>query len=314
MLSLIVKPIFYSKKSIKYSSNFKVIRQFLNKMGVKEVASNKSFGGYQKVYEHESEECKCMMRFGVYFPPQAETKKCPVLYYLSGLTCTEQNVVTKGGTQGPAAKNGIIIVTPDTSPRGCKIDGEDDSYDFGSGAGFYVDATEPKWKTNYRMYSYVTKELVQVINSNFTSKVDADKMSVFGHSMGGHGALVLALKQPGKYKSVSAFAPITNPTQCGWGQKALGGYLGTNKSTHEEYDSCHLVRKYKGPKLEILVDQGSSDQFLQEQLLPDHFVTACADAGMPLQLRIQEGYDHSYFFMSSFMEDHINHHAKFLNA
>uniref|UniRef100_H2YUD1 S-formylglutathione hydrolase n=1 Tax=Ciona savignyi TaxID=51511 RepID=H2YUD1_CIOSA len=282
-------------------------------MSIKEVASNRSFGGWQKVYQHESEECKCTMRFG-FFPPQAEIKKCPALYYLSGLTCTEQNVVTKGGTQGPAAKNGIVVITPDTSPRGCNIEGENDSYDFGSGAGFYVNATEDKWKTNYRMFAYVTKELPQVIRANFGDKVDGDKMSIFGHSMGGHGALVCALKEPGKYKSVSAFAPITNPIQCPWGQKALKGYLGDNIEDHKEYDSCELVKKYKGPVLDILIDQGTNDEFLKRELFPDHFQTACADAGVKLNLRLQEGYDHSYYFMSSFMEDHINHHAKYLNA
>nr|CAB3243690.1 S-formylglutathione hydrolase-like [Phallusia mammillata] len=278
----------------------------------KEVSSNRSFGGWQKVFEHESEECKCPMKFGIFFPPQAESKKCPVVYYLSGLTCTEQNFISKSGVQRSAAKHGLIIVAPDTSPRGCNIEGEDDSYDFGSGAGFYVDATEEKWKTNYRMYSYVTKELPNVINKEFESQVEPNKMSVFGHSMGGHGALVCALKNPGKYKSVSAFAPITNPTQCPWGQKALSGYLGKDSDSHKEYDSCLLIKKYQGPKLDILVDQGTKDQFLHE-LLPEHLVRACGDAGMTLNLRNQEGYDHSYYFISTFMDDHIAHHAKYLN-
>uniref|UniRef100_H2YUD2 S-formylglutathione hydrolase n=1 Tax=Ciona savignyi TaxID=51511 RepID=H2YUD2_CIOSA len=280
-------------------------------MSIKEVASNRSFGGWQKVYQHES--------LG------AEIKKCPALYYLSGLTCTEQNVVTKGGTQGPAAKNGIVVITPDTSPRGCNIEGENDSYDFGSGAGFYVNATEDKWKTNYRMFAYVTKELPQVIRANFGDKVDGDKMSIFGHSTKLYN-FTLLISLPSSFKTslkclvwtspliISAFAPITNPIQCPWGQKALKGYLGDNIEDHKEYDSCELVKKYKGPVLDILIDQGTNDEFLKRELFPDHFQTACADAGVKLNLRLQEGYDHSYYFMSSFMEDHINHHAKYLNA
>lgn len=280
-------------------------------MSVNEVACNKSFGGYQKVFEHESKECSCKMKFGVFFPPQAETQKCPVLYYLSGLTCTEQNVVTKANTQMHASKYGIIIVAPDTSPRGCNIEGEDESYDFGSGAGFYVDATEPKWKTNYRMYSYVTKELPGVINTAFASQVDSTKTSVFGHSMGGHGALVCALKNPGMYKSVSAFAPITNPTQCDWGKKAFQGYLGGNAELAKTYDACELVKSYQGPDPNMLIDQGTKDQFLH-QLMPGNMEQACQKAGLSLQLRHQDGYDHSYFFMATFMEDHIKHHARFL--
>jgi len=281
-------------------------------MSIKETACNKSFGGLQKVYEHESQECKCTMKFGIYLPPQAESTKCPVLYYLSGLTCTEQNVVTKGGFQKFASENGIVVVCPDTSPRGCNIEGEDESYDFGSGAGFYVDATEEKWKANYRMYSYVIKELPAVIASNFS--VDPERASITGHSMGGHGALVCALKNPGKYKSVSAFAPITNPTQCPWGQKALKGYLGDDLEAHKSYDACELISTYTGPPLNILVDQGTSDQFMVRELLPDHLTTACASKQMPCTLRMQEGYDHSYFTISTFMGDHISHHAKYLNA
>jgi len=278
---------------------------------VNEVASNKSFGGHQKVFQHDSLECKCKMTFGVYFPPQAETQKCPVLYYLSGLTCTEQNVVTKGNTQMHAAKYGIIIVTPDTSPRGSNWPGEHESYDFGSGAGFYVDATEEMYKENYKMYSYVTKELPDVINNVFTAKVDSTKMSVFGHSMGGHGALICALKNPGKYKSVSAFAPITNPIHCDWGRKAFLGYLGGDEEASKSYDSCELAKKYDGPDPNILIDQGTKDQFLY-QLLPENMEAACKEGNINLKLRMQEGYDHSYFFMSTFMEDHIKHHAQYL--
>ncbi|XP_071078688.1 S-formylglutathione hydrolase-like isoform X1 [Haliotis cracherodii] len=278
-----------------------------------EVSSNKMFGGWQKVFSHESSEVKCTMKFGIYLPPQAEGGKIPVLYWLSGLTCTEQNFVTKAGAQKVAAELGIILVAPDTSPRGCNIEGEDESYDFGSGAGFYVDATQEKWKTNYRMYSYITKELPALINSNFP--VLSDKQGVTGHSMGGHGALICALKNPGLYKSVSAFAPITNPVNCPWGQKAFSGYLGDNKEAWQEYDACCLVKKYNGPPLEILVDQGKSDNFLtQNQLLPDNLTQACAESKMPIVMRMQEGYDHSYFFIASFIDDHIRHHARFLKA
>lgn len=276
-----------------------------------EVSSNKMFGGLQKVYSHESKETKCTMKFGIFLPPKAEDTKCPVLYWLSGLTCTEQNFVTKAGAQCVAAELGLIIVAPDTSPRGVNIEGEDDSYDFGSGAGFYVDATETKWKNNYRMYSYITKELPDVINSNFNT--EPQKTAIFGHSMGGHGALICALKNPGKYKSVSAFAPISNPMQCPWGQKAFKGYLGDSQSNWEEYDASVLVKKYNGPPLDILVDQGKSDNFyVDKQLLPENLISACASNKQPIQFRLQEGYDHSYFFIATFMEDHIRHHAKHL--
>ncbi|XP_071950547.1 S-formylglutathione hydrolase-like [Antedon mediterranea] len=278
---------------------------------LEEKSKSKSFNGWQKVYTHDSSEVKCKMTFGVYLPPKAETEKCPVIYWLSGLTCTEQNFVGKGGAQQYASEHGVIIVNPDTSPRGCNIEGEDDSYDFGSGAGFYVDATEDKWKTNYRMYSYVTKELPEIINSNFP--VDPEKASIFGHSMGGHGALICALKNPGMYKSVSAYAPICNPMQCPWGKKAFTGYLGPKQEAWKEYDACELVKVYNGPPLDIYIDQGKSDNFLKEsQLLPDNFVAACTESKMPVQLNMQEDYDHSYFFISTFMKNHIKHHAKYL--
>lgn len=278
---------------------------------VTQVSSNKMFGGLQKVYSHESKECGCTMKFGIYLPPQAETQKCPVLYWLSGLTCTEQNFVTKGGSQKYAAQNGFIIVAPDTSPRGLNLPGEDDAYDFGSGAGFYVNATQDPWKTNYRMYEYVTKELPAVIDANFPT--EKGKQSIFGHSMGGHGALICALKNPGQYKSVSAFAPICNPSVCPWGIKAFTGYLGEDKETWKAYDATCLVKNYNGPPLDILIDQGKADDFLpQGQLLPDNFVAACTESKTQVTLRMQEGYDHSYYFMATFLEDHIAHHAKFL--
>ncbi|XP_022253420.1 S-formylglutathione hydrolase-like isoform X2 [Limulus polyphemus] len=275
------------------------------------VSSNRCFGGYQKVYSHESSELKCKMNFSVYLPPQAEEKKVPVLYWLSGLTCTEQNFIQKAGAQRYAAEAGVMIVCPDTSPRGVNIEGEDDSYDFGSGAGFYVDATEEKWKNHYKMYSYVTKELPEIINGNFPALPHCQ--SIFGHSMGGHGALICALKNPGKYCSVSAFSPICNPMECPWGQKAFTGYLGKDKETWKEYDATHLVKKYQGPPLTILIDQGKDDNFLKEgQLLPDNFVAACTENKMPVILRMQETYDHSYYFIATFVEDHIKHHLEYL--
>ncbi|XP_029186882.2 S-formylglutathione hydrolase-like [Acropora millepora] len=281
-------------------------------MGLEEVSSAKCFGGSQKVFKHHSSELKCDMKFGVYVPPISAAQKVPVLYWLSGLTCTEQNFITKAGAQRTAAEQGIMIVAPDTSPRSCGIEGEDDSYDFGSGAGFYVDATEENWKTNYRMFSYVTKELPALIASNFP--VLPEKQSVFGHSMGGHGALICFLKNPGLYKSVSAFSPICNPVQCPWGQKALTGYLGSDKETWKEYDATELVKNYDGPIPDILIDQGTDDQFYPSQLLPENFVEACRSKNVPVTLRMQEGYDHSYYFISSFVEDHVKHHARHLKA
>lgn len=280
---------------------------------IKQESSNKMFGGQQKVFSHDSKELGCSMKFGVYVPPQMESGPVPVIFWLSGLTCNEQNFVTKAGAQQYAAKHGFLVVAPDTSPRGLNIPGEEDGWDFGTGAGFYVDATNDPWKTNYRMFSYVTKELPALIEANF--KADTSKMGIMGHSMGGHGALVCALKNPGLFKSVSAFAPICNPLECPWGVKAFGGYLGDDKSSWEEWDSCKLVKKYNGPPLEILVDQGKADNFLTAgQLLPDNLVSACAGAGVPVIMRMQEDYDHSYYFIASFMGEHFDHHAKFLKA
>ncbi|XP_048458492.1 S-formylglutathione hydrolase [Rhincodon typus] len=252
----------------------------VTKMALTQISSAKCFEGYQKVYEHDSLELKCKMRFGIYLPPKAERVKCPVLYWLSGLTCTEQNFITKAGSQQAAAEHGIIIVAPDTSPRGCNIQGEDDSWDFGTGAGFYVNATEDPWKTNYKMYTYITEE--SLITSG---------------------------------QSVSALAPICNPVQCPWGQKAFTGYLGSDKSKWEAYDATCLVKTYSGPLLDILIDQGKDDQFLAAgQLLPDSFITACTDKKIPVVFRLQEGYDHGYYFIETFITDHIKHHAKYLNA
>jgi S-formylglutathione hydrolase len=248
------------------------------------------------------------MRFGVFLPPQAEARPVPLLYWLSGLTCTEENFIVKAGAQRVAAELGLALVVPDTSPRGLKIPGEDENYDFGTGAGFYVDATQAPWSRGYRMYSYVTKELPALIASSFP--VDGEKAGIFGHSMGGHGALTIALKNPEYYKSVSAFAPISSPMRCPWGEKALTGYLGQDRAAWREYDATALLeeRGWRGPPL--LVDQGTSDQFLESQLKPELLQQACRRSGVPLELRLQAGYDHSYFFIASFIEDHLRFHAR----
>lgn len=279
-------------------------------MAITIVSRNKCFGGVQGVYSHESRETGCVMRFGVFIPPQAEAHKVPVLYWLSGLTCTEENFIVKAGAQRVAAELGLAIVVPDTSPRGLKIPGESDSYDFGLGAGFYVDATQAPWSRGYRMYSYVAKELPGLIESGFP--VDPARTGIFGHSMGGHGALTIALKNPGRYKSLSAFAPICSSMRCPWGEKALTGYLGAARAQWQDHDASTLVesRGWKGPTL--LVDQGTSDQFLESQLKPELLKEACRRAGVPLELRLQEGYDHSYFFIASFIEDHLRFHARSL--
>jgi S-formylglutathione hydrolase len=248
------------------------------------------------------------MRFGVFLPPHAEAGSAPVLYWLSGLTCTEENFIVKAGAQRVAAELGLALVVPDTSPRGLKIPGEAESYDFGLGAGFYVDATQAPWARGYRMYSYVARELPELIESSFP--VDGEKSGIFGHSMGGHGALTVALKNPEKYKSASAFAPISSPMRCPWGEKALTGYLGSDRAAWRQYDSTALIeeRGWRGPPL--LVDQGTSDQFLESQLKPALLEEACGRAGVALELRRQAGYDHSYFFIASFIEDHLRFHAR----
>ena len=265
------------------------------------------FGGTQGFYSHQSEVCGCEMRFAVYQPPQALAgEKVPLVTYLSGLTCTEENVVTKAGFHAVAAELGLMVLAPDTSPRGVDLPGEDDAYDFGSGAGFYVDATEAPWSRHYRMYSYITEELPAVIAANFPA--DMSRQGITGHSMGGHGALTLHLKNPQVYRSVSAFAPICAPMTCPWGEKALGGYLGADQEAWRAHDSCELV-KQQPSSAHILVDQGEADGFLEEQLRPELLVAACQAAGQSLELRLRPGYDHSYYFIASFMEDHLRHHA-----
>ncbi|MEM7793699.1 MAG: S-formylglutathione hydrolase [Cyanobacteria bacterium P01_C01_bin.118] len=270
------------------------------------------FGGTVGIYSHPSKQCQCTMKFSVFVPPQAKTKAVPVLYFLSGLTCTEQNFITKAGAQRYAAEYGLMLVAPDTSPRGDEVPDEE-GWDFGSGAGFYVDATEEPWAQHYRMYSYITEELPILIRDNFA--VDPSRQGIFGHSMGGHGALVCGLRNPNKYRSISAFAPIAAPRQCAWGQKALGKYLGTDASTWAAYDASELVKGYAQPERRILIDQGSEDTFLeQQQLKPEVFEAACEAAGQPLTLRMQTGYDHGYYFIATFMEDHVRHHAEMLNS
>ena len=281
-------------------------------MALESVEQHKSFGGMQGVYKHASETLSCDMEFSVYVPPQTNSGAVPVLYYLSGLTCTQENVTAKGCFQKYAAQHGLIVVAPDTSPRGTDYPGEHDDYDFGSGAGFYVDATQEPWSQTYHMYSYVTGELPTIINAEFP--VDASRAGIFGHSMGGHGALTIGLKNPGKYRSISAFSPIVAPSQVPWGQKALSGYLGDDKQSWKDHDAVELVKSGHTVDTEILIDQGSADPFLRQHLRPELFEMACRETGQSLNLRMQEGYDHSYFFISSFMEDHIRHHAKYLQG
>jgi S-formylglutathione hydrolase len=265
----------------------------------------------QGYYSHASKEIGLEMKFSVFQPPQATSAKVPVLYYLAGLTCNEETFAIKAGAQRIASELGLMLVAPDTSPRGANVLGETESWDFGVGAGFYVDATREPWTRHYRMYGYVTHELPALIAGKFLA--DADRQGIFGHSMGGHGALVCALRNPGQYKSLSAFAPIAAPMRCPWGKKAFKGYLGDDHAAWQEYDASELVKRtrFAGP---ILVDQGLADKFLPDQLYPEVFEAACRDAGQPLTLRRQEGYDHGYFFISTFMEDHLRHHAAQLTA
>lgn len=278
---------------------------------LEKISEHGCFGGRLAYYKHASETLKCDMRFTVFTPPKAEGKKLPVVTYLAGLTCTEDNFTTKGAAYKTAAECGLVLVAPDTSPRGDDVPDED-AWDFGKGAGFYVDATESPWDKNYRMASYITQELNSLIVENFP--VDATRQGIFGHSMGGHGALTLYLKNRDIYKSVSAFAPIVAPSQCPWGHKALGKYLGEDAEIWAEHDAVALIEKADNAASwpEILIDQGLDDPFLKEQLKPHFFEEACAVAGQKLTLRRHAGYDHGYFFIQSFMEDHIRHHGGIL--
>jgi len=275
------------------------------------IESHASFGGTQRIYKHESKAIGLPMRFSVFLPKEASQKKVPALFYLAGLTCTEETFPIKSGAQRYAAQHGIALISPDTSPRGAGVPGETDAWDFGVGAGFYVDATEEPWSKHYRMYSYVRDELRETVVSELP--VDGARLGIFGHSMGGHGALMLALRNPDIYRSVSAFAPIAAPTRCPWGEKAFSGYLGADREAWKQYDASELVGKATRKFAEgILVDQGMADQFLAQQLNPDVFEAACKAAGQPLMLRRHDGYDHGYFFISTFVEDHVAHHVKVL--
>lgn len=273
------------------------------------LSEQRCHGGIQGFYRHPSVATGTDMRFAVFQPPLAQSANVPVLYYLAGLTCTEETATIKAGAQAHASRHGLMLVMPDTSPRGAAIEGEDDDWDFGTGAGFYLDATRDPWARSYRMYSYVTEELPTLLSANFPARADA--VGIFGHSMGGHGALTIALKNPDVYRSVSAFAPICAPSQVPWGIKAFRGYLGDDRAAWSAHDACELVTRGASP-LRILIDQGTDDQFLDEQLRPELFESACRDAGQALELRMQRGYDHSYYFIQTFMGEHVAHHASIL--
>jgi S-formylglutathione hydrolase len=281
-------------------------------MTVQTVSLNKSHGGMQGVYKHASRETGTDMTFSVFVPPHQKGAKLPVVFYLSGLTCTHANVTEKGEYRHACAELGLVFVAPDTSPRGADVPGDpNNSYDFGLGAGFYVDATEAPFAKNYRMWSYVTEELPRLVAENFP--VDPARQSVFGHSMGGHGALTVALRNATRYRAASAFAPIVAPSQVPWGIKALGGYLGSNKQAWRRHDTVALIED--GARFsEFMVDYGDADQFLTEQLRPELLKAACEKASIPLTLRRQEGYDHSYYFISTFMADHLRWHAQRLKG
>jgi S-formylglutathione hydrolase len=277
-------------------------------MALDVISRSRCFDGTQFTYQHRSSETGTMMRFAAFVPPQAHQGPAPVVWYLSGLTCSEENFTVKAGAQRIAAELGILLIAPDTSPRGNAVPGDPaGSYDFGLGAGFYVDATQQPWSHNYRMASYVERELPKIIASELPA--DVARQSIMGHSMGGHGALTIALRNHTRYTSVSALSPICSPMNCPWGQKALSGYLGGSTESWRIYDACALLED--GARVtELLVDQGAADQFLETQLKPELLERSCARAGVPLTLRIHEGYDHSYFFISTFIEDHLRWHAQ----
>lgn len=286
---------------------------------LKEETSSKCFGGYQKVFSHESQQLKCKMNFGVYLPEflfkSGNTEKANVVFFLSGLTCSEQNFIIKSGFQRYANEYGLVVVNPDTSPRNCNVEGEDVDWDFGTGAGFYLDATTENFKTNYRMYSYVVKELIPLVDQHFNNYVKQGVRAITGHSMGGHGALTIALKNPTLFKCAAAFSPISNPINCPWGDKAFTGYLGSDKSTWVDYDATELVQKYNGPNLHIRIDQGSVDPYLELQLKVDNFVKASStNKNLTVDYHLHPDYDHSFFFVGTFLSDHFKHIVNVLNA
>jgi S-formylglutathione hydrolase len=277
---------------------------------MEQVSAWKAHGGTQGVYRHASAETGTDMTFSVFVPPHAPGARLPVLWYLSGLTCTHANVTEKGEYRAACAEQGVILVAPDTSPRGEGVP-DDEGWDFGQGAGFYLDATEAPWAANFRMRSYIERELPGLIASQFPA--DMDRQGITGHSMGGHGALTIALRNPGRFRSVSAFSPIASPLNCPWGEKALAGYLGPDRATWRQYDACALIAD--GARLpDLLVDQGEADGFLEEQLKTHLLAKACRDAGIPAEIRMRPGYDHSYYFISSFMADHVAWHGARLRA
>jgi S-formylglutathione hydrolase len=279
-------------------------------MSIETISESRCFGGIQGFYRHASSACAGPMRFALYRPPQAAQRRVPVVYFFSGLTCTEENFTVKAGAQRVAAELGLMLVVPDTSPRNTGIAGEAEDEHFGAGAGFYLDATQAPWSKHFNMYSYVTKELPALVGEHFPA--DMTRESVFGHSMGGHGALTAALKDPRRYRSLSALAPICAPMQAEWSQRAFSRYLGEDRETWRQYDACELVARQRFPGT-ILVDQGAVDP-LMDGLRPDLFVAACEKAGQALKLRMQPEYNHNYYFVSSFVEDHLRHHAAALNA
>lgn len=279
-------------------------------MTIESLSQAKVFGGWHKQYTHESRALNCNMRFAIFLPPNAtKSNPVPVVYWLSGLTCTDENFMQKAGAFRMAAELGIAIVAPDTSPRGDDV-ADDENYDLGKGAGFYLNATQEPWSRHYHMYDYITQELPAIIESNFPV---SDVKSISGHSMGGHGAITIGLKNSEQYRSISAFSPISNPMQCPWGQKAFTAYLGTDIESWKQYDVSELLKQAKSP-LPILVDQGDADNFLAEQLKPDALLAAAKAHDSEVELRMQPGYDHSYFFISSFIAEHLNFHAKYLFA
>jgi len=274
---------------------------------MQKIESHACFGGTQEVWSHRSDALDCTMKFGLFLPPQAQHGPVPVLYWLSGLTCTEQNFITKAGAQRHAAEHGIALVIPDTSPRGDDV-ADADGYDLGQGAGFYVNATQAPWSAHYRMHDYVVDELPALVEGYFPV---TDVRAISGHSMGGHGALVAALRNPGRYRSVSAFSPIVAPSRVPWGEKAFSAYLGDDREAWKQYDATDLV-KSSIEKLPLLIDQGEADEFLATQLRPELLGEACMQVGHPLQLRMRPGYDHSYYFIASFIGEHIAWHVKAL--
>jgi S-formylglutathione hydrolase len=279
------------------------------------VSQHRCFGGVVGFYKHEAASTACPMRFAVFTPPERHAGRLPVLYYLAGLTCNEETFMIKAGAQRLAAELGLMLVAPDTSPRGVSLPGDSDSWDFGVGAGFYLDATVEPWSRHYRMYTYVTQELRALIESHFAA--DPERTGIFGHSMGGHGALTIALRNsPERYRSVSALAPIAAPRQCPWGQKAFTGYLGPDRGQWSNHDATELVTRIADAsrRPHILIDQGLSDQFLQTQLHPHLLEEAARKVGYPLTLRRHEGYDHGYYFIATFMEEHLRHHHRSLTA